>query len=319
MSQPWTCRPYRDGDEAGILDLYREVFRLNLTSEYWRWAFTASPDGPSVIALIEMDGKVVGHYAVTPRKYWVQGELRTAGYDGATMLAPIARNVTTFVQMAKVAQQMCQDAGIAWLYGFPNAQALAPRLRLLDWKRCPDAIEWVCALPQPALEHADVQVWRKVPDEFNFDGTAPVTDERPVRSARSTAWLRWRFFDQPGAEYVMHALVDGAQITGYAITKRYNRDGTLYGHIVDWQLTERAADLGSELLASICRQLGQWAVDRISCWASGQPHLASLLAAAGLAPTGRRSPLCYDESSSAHAAALAEGEWRYAMADCDVF
>src|SRR5436190_129472 len=104
MSQPWTCRPYRDGDEAGILDLYREVFRLDLTPKYWRWAFTASPDGPSLIVLIEMEGKLVGHYAVTPRKYWVRGKLCTAGYDGATMLAASARNVTTFVQMANVAQ-----------------------------------------------------------------------------------------------------------------------------------------------------------------------------------------------------------------------
>ena len=214
---------------------------------------------------------------------------------------------------------MCHDAGIAWLYGFPNAQALGPRLKLLDWRRGPDAIEWVCPLPRPAIQPADVRVWHQVPDEFNFDGTAAVVDDRPVRSARSTAWLRWRFFEQPGAEYVMHALVDEAQIVGYAITKRYHRDGTQYGHIVDWQLTERAAGRGKGLLASICRQLAQWEVERISCWASGQPHLASLLAGAGLAPTGRRSPLCYHESSSAHAAALAEGKWRYAMADCDVF
>ena len=45
MSHNWVCRPYRPGDEAGILDLYRAVFHFQMSPELSRWMYQRLPVG----------------------------------------------------------------------------------------------------------------------------------------------------------------------------------------------------------------------------------------------------------------------------------
>src|SRR4051812_15991409 len=200
----WQCRPYRAGDERGIIDLYREIFKVELTVNYWRWAFEHSPDGPAAIALIEKEGRIVGHYAVTPKKCWFDGRLLTTGYAGGTMLATEARNVATFVEMANLAYTMCRERGIAWLYCCPNAIALPVRLKLLRWKQLPDIVEWSGALPDSGQPASDAHVWNQMPESLTFaESSMP---SKRIQTERSTAWLKWRYFDRPSGEYVLHTV-----------------------------------------------------------------------------------------------------------------
>ena len=78
-----------------------------------------------------------------------------------------------------------------------------------------------------------------------------------------------------------------------AVTKRYNRDGVLYGHIIDWQSQSMEAFETAELLDSIWQQLSSWNVQRVSCWADGDSLLEQAVSQEGLSPGGRRSHLCY--------------------------
>ena len=105
--------------------------------------------------------------------------------------------------------------------------------------------------------------------------------------------MQWRYFDRPGGEYVLHTLDDGRQVSGFAVTKRYNRDGTIYGHIIDWHLPESHSTHAASLLNSAFSQMRSWDVERVSCWADGDIQLQQALLQAGLTPSGRKSHLCY--------------------------
>ncbi len=320
MSDAWECRPYREGDERGILDLYREVFRLDLTPEYWRWAFQHSPDGPAVIAVIEQNHRIVGHYEVTPKRFWIGGERCLAGYAGGTMLAPQVRNVTSFVEIAKLAYQMCRERGLSWLYCCPNEAALSVRTKLLQWRPLTDIVEWEGPLPQSAGQSRHVQTWQSWPKSLALPDFGFVDDVKSIRSERTAAWVKWRYFDRPGVQYVLHTVETGQQFAGFAMTKRYRRDGIDYGHIVDWQLHSASSPQASELLASVWRQLDDWGVGRVSCWADGNWHWQQALSQAGLSCSGRKSHLCYYELMGEPAPKLAvRDNWQIVMADCDVY
>jgi hypothetical protein len=321
MSGSWICRPYRAGDELGLCDLYREVFQLDFTPELWRWAFLDSPDGAQILSLIEMDGRIVGQYAVQPRKFWFQGAPCLAGYAGGTMLAPRARNVKTLVEMAQMAYEISRQLGLSWLYCCPNAQALPVRRTLLNWHQAPDIVEWEGPLPAyPIPAQNSIRTWTSVPDSLCFDRVTQAAVLPPIHSQRSTAWIRWRFFHRPAAEYVLHTIDRANQVQAYAITKRYSRNGVRYGHIIDWQLTAAARAEAQQLLASVWRQLGEWNVSRVSCWAHGDPILADLLLQAGLTESGRTSHLCWYDLAEGNDAIMADpSNWRLVMADCDVY
>ena len=141
----------------------------------------------------------------------------------------------------------------------------------------------------------------------------------PIRSARSGDFLRWRFFDRPGSEYVLHTIADDRHVGGYAVVKQYVRDGIKYGHILDWRVGRRGQDRSTELLASLWKQFKLWEVERISCWARSAQGLEQTLAEAGLTKTGRKSNFCYFHLQDNHAAELSqESAWQFEMADSDV-
>src|SRR5262249_10134849 len=137
MSQAWTSRPYRERDEAGILDLYREVFGLEMPRALWRWVYQQSPDGPAVIAVLESGSRLIGHYAVQPRRFWVRGGSCLAGLALGTMVSAPIRSVAALVALAEVAYQTCRERGYSWLYAFPNDQAHKVRCALLGWRELP--------------------------------------------------------------------------------------------------------------------------------------------------------------------------------------
>jgi hypothetical protein len=170
-----------------------------------------------------------------------------------------------------------------------------------------------------------VDIWRQMPDDLDFSAFQASPPDRTVQGVRSAPWLRWRFFDRPESEYVLHTIDHGGRVEGYAIAKRYNREGVLYGHIIDWQLIPTATDRAEELLNSIWRQLAQWNVERVSLWSTGDDQLAHRLIKLGITPVGRKSNFCdYDLQSddqrlSHPSAATDYCGWRVVMADSDVY
>ncbi len=104
------------------------------------------------------------------------------------------------------------------------------------------------------------------------------------------------------------------------MTKRYHRDGLIYGHIVDWQVRSDQLINANDLLASVWRQLAQWNVQRVSAWAVGDLHFQQLLGSAGIRPAGRATNFCdydltADDQRLSHPPAAPDyAGWRVVMA-----
>ncbi|HTQ39638.1 MAG TPA: GNAT family N-acetyltransferase [Pirellulales bacterium] len=315
------CRPYQPGDEHGIFDLYRAVFQLEMTPEHWHWFFQSSPDGPAAISVMESGGRLVGHYAVLPRGFWFEQRRGIAGLAAGAMLLPEARSVPALVQLAKLAYEIARQRGMTWLYAFPRDDSHAVHCKLLGWKAMPKIVEWDGALPRGHADSAkNVHVWRQMPADLDFNDLNPAGDVRAICGLRSTDWLRWRFFDRPGGEYVLHTIADGRKATAYAVTKRYQRDGVRYGHLLDWRSTPAATKDSEGLLASVWRQLADdWQVERVSTWAKGRSVLGAVLAGAGLTLTGRNSNFCYFDVAGVYNEFVEDSAWQLEMADSDIY
>ena len=327
MSANWKCRAFQPGDEAGIIDLYRDVFHLQMSPELWRWMYQSPPAGPAIIVVLERDDRLIGHYAVQPREFYFAGRRTNVGFAVGTMVLPELRSVKALVEMAQLAYSSCRERGLPWLYAFPNDVAHKVRCGLLGWKALPQLVEWDGPLPTINRAPSDqIRTWRHFPVELNFDdllfeSNAPsTTSEHQIRSARSAVWLRWRFFDRPGGEYVLHTIDDDGQVTAYAVAKRYTRDGVNYGHILDWRVGSRAEHQSDDLLSSLWKQFHQWEVQRVSCWASGQCGLAKILARSGLTLSGTKNNFCYFDLDGSHGTELSQASaWQVEMADSDVY
>ena len=76
-----------------------------------------------MIVVLEREGRLLGHYAVQPREFWIAERRATVGFAVGTMVLPEVRSVAALVDLAEQAYVLCRERGFPWLYAFPNDQA----------------------------------------------------------------------------------------------------------------------------------------------------------------------------------------------------
>lgn len=315
-------RAYRPGDEHGILAMYRSVFDLDFSVETWRSFYESFPHGPAIIVVAELERELVGHYAVQPRPFWCGGDDCLAGFVLGTMIEQKARNVTLFVDMARLAYELCTDRGLRFVYAFPRDDIMRIRQTLLSWQTHAKMVEWEGPLP-PVIDElpVDVQDSYSITEKpLELLARPQVVDAATIRGQRYAEWVNWRIFENPRFEYDVHTIGDPQKPDAYAVTKLYRRGDVPYGHIVDWHVVGEDPTVVDGLLAGIWRQFHEKKVERFSCWANRQNSLGKAMHEAGYEEQGQSANWGYLPLESASQELLADRDaWHIFMVDTDSY
>jgi hypothetical protein len=316
-------RPYRPGDESGILTLYQDVFQVNLAAEMWEWFYQKVPEAATIIVVAENQSGIVGHYGIQPRPFWFCGQSCLAGLTVGTMVHPSARNLTTLLEMATMAYDLSRDNGLLFLYSFSRDEAWKVRRAVLGWQALPQIIAWEGALPL-TNEHSSCPI--EIYEKLTIDTLSHLSLPRDAEShqgigRRNTpAWIHWRFFQNPMSPYKLLIAGSLGTVQGYAVLKVYGKAGIRYGHIVDWQVPVAEMAIAKSLLTSAWQEFADAKVERVSCWALPQSSLYHLLQASGLTPSGSTTNFGYLNLALENEACLsAEHHWNIFMGDSDVY
>lgn len=320
-----TIRPYHSGDELGILELYRAVFNVDVSLQDWQWFCQRNSKEPAIIVVAENYAGIVGHYAVQIRPFSLYGNPCLAGLAIGTMVHPSARNLTTLVEMAHLAYDICRQKGVLFLYAFSNDTAWKVRQVVLGWQALEPLVAWeaeLSSLDNLVNSASETRIWKEPSIELLTDLSLTRDEENfgKIYGIRTFDWLNWRFFQNPDAEYQIYVAGSPDKIQGYAVLKQYIHDGTRYGHIVDWQVPASEVAVAKDLLMSIFQEFAASQVKCISCWALPNSSLVTYIQDAGLKLTGRRTNFGYLNLSSGNEEILADiKNWIIYMADSDVY
>lgn len=315
-----TFRPYQPGDESGIIELYRAVFNLEIPLSSWQWMYQIVPDVDAIVVVAENQTGIIGHYAVQSRPFWLHGQSCLAGLAVGTMIHPDARNVTTLVDMAHLAYDLCREKGLQFLYAFPNDTAWKVRQLLLGWQALPQIIEWVGEVKRWEIPTNEIQVYQELPTALHLSLPKDEENYTSIGGGRTPAWLNWRFFQKPDTQYKLLVAGSLSDMQGYAVLKEYHSADVHYGHIVDWQVPGYETATAKNLLISTLNEFAHSGCDRISCWALAKSSLFHLLPEFGLTPTGRKTNFGYFNLALENEAVLANNDsWNIYMGDSDVY
>lgn len=313
-------RSYAPGDEAQILDLYRVAFGLEMSLDEWRWHYA---DG-AIIELAEADGRIVGHYAVRPRPFWLGERACTGGHAIGSMVAPEFRNVKTFIDLAHRAYARCRERGWPFVYAFPNDNVWLVRRRMLGWQALPPVVALAAHVPSAPVPPADLDGVVRLPPGAPLDDAAwlgqPCGDR--VRTADSPSFIRWRLRARPHADYPFYVHREAGALRGYMALKRYASPDGVVGHIIALRTAPGAEAIsGARLIACALEHFRAAGIDRVTTWIWPASPLHAIATAAGLAPApGRGQNFGYLAFDDATNAALADAaRWDIAMTDSDVF
>jgi len=254
LSGSWQIRRYREGDEAGINDLFRRIFKVDRSLEEWRWKFRDEERQHLSLIHLAYDGKrIVGQYAALGARFKCGAGEVVAVQPVDNMIDPDSRQG---LGKARMQRAMFQDglaagkaAGFAMAYGFPNREAyrvgkkvlgyrdlgsIEVRLRSLTWARHVRRLmgdgqvarivgriqAWIqrrwLRFHSPGLDGATVRCTRDFDERLDHLWTE-ASRSFGVLAVRDRAYLRWRYGKRPGSHYTILLLERGGVLLGYTV------------------------------------------------------------------------------------------------------
>jgi hypothetical protein len=234
-------------------------------ADYLEWQYQRNPDGPPVAYCGEQDGQTVAQYLVLPRTYSFSERTVRGSLSVNTLTHPQHRGGGWFVRLAEATYADCAAEGIGFTLGFPNRNSFGGftgrlgfrSLGTLDFLVCP--LQWTgilrrffrrnssrkgeelqLQLSQPCIFRSPeyrIEDWEagSLSDEFFLNFLA----SKQATTARSSAYLEWRYRSCPGRRYRILRITDPERknMLGFVVLRALELSGLRCGVLVDFGCT----------------------------------------------------------------------------------
>lgn len=238
-----TCRvrPYREGDEAGLVELFNVAFGADVpgfeprTLEQWRWLYADAPAGSRVIVGETAAGQIIAHYGAILGRFQVSDAVDRSAQMIDSMVHPDWRRGLQregpFLKTARRFFELYSNAEANALhYGFPNRRVDRIGRRLLRYTPFIEPVPVVFRnLHQDADDDAVGRDFQGALDAVEIDSFGPEMDDlwrrlRPAYRfavARDATHLQWRFDRCPWLPHRRFLLREPAsgRLRGYFVTR----------------------------------------------------------------------------------------------------
>ncbi|MBW1860129.1 MAG: GNAT family N-acetyltransferase [Deltaproteobacteria bacterium] len=276
----WKVRPYRDGDEKLLPDLYKSADDMPFDFRYWHWLFKANPAGNGYVWLAEDDGVLAGQYAIIPTRMHLQGKPIRCAQALAAMTHPDYRNQGIFTKVAQALFEATGSGEVDLVYGFPNDQSRHGHLKHLDFFVLENLTTWVRPLdiarvlnlktgnqviskplgksaqavfntfyPRHIRSDTDIRIesTSRFPKEVDnlFQSCAPKFQNLIIRDYE---YLKWRYEDHPTHSYRIFLGYRGDILRGYCVCGTAVRKSIEIGLIMDLFSDPNDKDMATSLI-----------------------------------------------------------------------
>lgn len=323
-------RPFREGDEAAILDLFAQSFHHERSRAHFDWKYRNDPYGNERISLaFDEEGTLAGHYAGYVVPFRDHGADLLAHQIGDTMTAAAVRHIgrgpTSILGRTALAfyERFCEGK-IAFNYGFNVANIQKFSLRFLRSDRVeavPYRVRDLRGNPLAPLRRLEryaqghsLELVTETGAEFDefFERVAPAYGFLVRRDAE---YVRWRYLRHPDIRYIVVAIRKWGRLAGWSVFRvRENR--LTWG---DALFDPRAHGVAGAML----RHLGpQFGVEAVEGWFPDRPAwFAAALQELGLEirPEPQDLSLMCVPFTLADAVARMRAALYYTMGDGDLF
>jgi hypothetical protein len=216
-------RPYREGDETAILELFPVCFGgRTLPMEFWQWRFRDNPTGKIAIELAWKNDALIAQCAVSPHVITISGEDHFGGLTMEIMTHPNHRGKGLFVKLASRLHRRLEQDKFSLLWAFPNKYSHRIFIADLNWHD-------VWMIPMMELKTANFSssktTFSRIRELHDFDNRFndlfdTIHHKREIVIKRDLKYLRWRF-NNPLQKYRIVGLFSADELLGYVVLSYY--------------------------------------------------------------------------------------------------
>lgn len=329
-----TMRPYRPGDEAGILSLFRTVFEKERSLAHWRWKFLENPEGTQICLAVTDAGKIVGQYAGVPVRVTVDGTQFSFSQAIDSMVDRDHRRGLKkpgiFGRLfMKFAEEYGGDGRVTILWGFTTPEALRFGQRLLGYVALHQVVKLVRAVEGPP----HLTPWQQltvlcrrarcpIRQVNRFDAQVDRLWERcrpelRVATVRDTRYLNWRYADCPDVKYrlLLAGGTMGIPALGIAVL-RIGLEDRPVACLVDWLVPSGAKVVAHQLLERCVEEARLAGMKELHTWLPPSSPWHRYLLDRGFQPV-ETACMTVHQFTPAVPLELLNAHWYYTMGDSD--
>lgn len=316
----WSPRAFRDGDEEGILELWKAVYperpyNREQWMKWWHWTYRDNPSGKIRIWVAEHDGKLVGQYAILPMTIKVAEESLAGALSLDTMTHPSYRHQGIFVTLAKEVYAEAQRDGIHIIQGFPNDSSYPGLVTKLNWfyidtmRALVKPLNWWNALKlvtsnvflialgtlagsllgrvfgrskkAPVVEGLTIAQVSRFDERIN-DFWDRVSHQYQIMVERKREHLNWRYASASSFDYLIYIAERKAELAGYLVLRCTKRKQVRVAIIFD--VLAESEEIAQCLIAEAIKRSREEMVDIVYYASTGGKSLAKSLRRSGFMP-----------------------------------
>lgn len=269
------AREYRRGDEYGIVDLFRISSDHLRTKNFLKWANIKTPFSKSIsLVLQDSNEDIIGHYAVMIFRLSYKDEIFNVGFGSQLVIHPKFRNFKFMWHLLNSVWNSSKEKGLSFLYAFPNSNIWPVKNRLMGWELIKEfqtlefdiSGEDVISGNDSELKFQRICALTKYKELINniWDVSKGMYKDL-IHIERNYDFVRWRFFLHPLEHYPFYLVKDSSgNILGWIAFKFYRKNGVLYGHIMDFVMSERNHE--RDLIKKAVKWFADRGADVVSVW-----------------------------------------------------
>ncbi len=256
MTDP-ILRRANESDIAGIVRCLEAAFPHNpkADEEVLRWQYWASPYGPPVSMVWDLDGEILGHYTNIRYGALLDGKPGTIGLGVDAALDPRLQGRGLFGPMARGLYEASGHESMPVTVCYPNRLSvkviqrvgwkelglLRTHLLVLDSAWLADRVH----APKFAVTVARAALWHRQltfgVDAHEESGPSAELDNlwahygEHIRYGvrRDAAWFRWRYLERPQSAYRYYAAHTQGRLTGFAVTSQVMQSGVPFTYVLE--------------------------------------------------------------------------------------
>jgi hypothetical protein len=226
----YTLRPYRDGDEIAIAELFTEVFQKKISPEFWVWKYLKCPYPlKKFLYVAEYQGKVVGHYGRRGLFINFMGKRKRVSHECDLMVLE-EHQVGLSSLMSSKFEEALTDLNIDVRFGFPNENS-----SYLFFSRVGVNVAKIKTYMLSPFDNSTA-IYLKNSDPDNFytfiiEDETKITDENYAILWKGIAkkeflsilknydYFQWRYINCPSEKYTIHSAFYNDELFGVIALK----------------------------------------------------------------------------------------------------
>lgn len=309
-------RNYINGDEARILDLFKDAFQREMSLDYWNWRYVQNPENHMLIRLVYDEEKLVGHYALSPVLICIGGVEYSAALSMTTMTHPDYQGMGLFKTLATQLFENEYDK-LDLIYGVPNENSIEGFIKYLDFQLIKEI-----PMLQLNINEEIYNVDERCVEINKFDGRFDYLNEIMIKKydvmiSRTKEYLNWRYILNPQNKYRKFAYIKNGEVLGYIITKTFQDESGLSGDIVDLLVKDEEAL--EALLKNAFHSFKMNKIKLITTWNSDQ-DIVKYMKNMGFIETSKKFYFIVKDNLELLSEKIFSFEnWYLTMGDIDIF